>query len=169
MIKKLLLLSFLASFAAMAQPSKGKESKCNQGPMAHGGGWMMENSLWVDMAKELNLPVGQVQKLEQMAMQARQASAPLKEALQEAQEALKEALAQPSAREEALMERLSAVSAAKLELQKSHMRFMLALRQELGPELWEKLRDKKLQKKGKKGKRGSWKGTCMEGECPAAQ
>jgi len=127
---------------------------------------MAEKPLPAELAKELKLSAEQVQKIELLSQKSREESRPLKAALAEAHRALKEALAQPSSGEEELMAKLSAVSAAKAELQKSHMRFVLSLRQELGVEAWEKLRDKKFQKmqKGKKGKRGEWKhpGLCME-------
>jgi Spy/CpxP family protein refolding chaperone len=163
---RFLLLGLLASFAVAAKPTQSGEVGCYHG---HGGGWMAEKSLPADIVKELKLSAAQVQKAEQLLQKTREASRPLMAALEEAREALKQALSQPSLDEETLMAKLSAVSAAKLELQKSHMKGMLALRQELGPEQWEKLRAKKLMYKGKKGKRG--KGglscACMEGGCTA--
>jgi Spy/CpxP family protein refolding chaperone len=164
---RFLLLGLLASFAVAAKPIQSGEAGCFQ-KMHKGGGWMIEKPLSVDMVKELKLSAAQAQKAEQLAQKTREASQPLKAALEEAREAWRQALLQPALNEEALMAKLSAVSAAKLEMQKNHMKGMLALRRELGPEQWEKLRDKKLQmmqkdKRWKRGKRGPSCTTCMEG------
>jgi len=161
-----LLLSFLVSFSVVAQAGPKGEGECCQERVL-GGGWMLEKPFCAQMAKELKLSAEQTRKIEGEAQKAREASQPLKGVLEEAHKALQQALAQPSLNEEEIIAKLSAVSAAKLELQKSHMKFLLAVRKELSPEQWEKLRDKKMHK----GKRGKWRhaGTCKEGDCPAAK
>ncbi|MCL2012313.1 MAG: hypothetical protein FWG75_05965 [Cystobacterineae bacterium] len=118
--------------------------------------WMMEKPLPAELVKELKLSAEQVQKIEVLAENLRTAALPQETALKEAHEALKKALEEPSPNEEEVMLRLSLASAASLELRKSQTRFMLALRQELGPELWEKLKSEKFHKgrKGMKGKHG---------------
>jgi len=127
----------------------------------------MPKSLPAQKLKELKLSAEQTRKIEQMLQQARETSQPLHVALKEAHEALRQALFQFSSNEEEVMAKLSAVSSAELELKKSHMKWLLALRQELGAEQWEKLRSEKWGKgrKGMKGKYGPWK---PEAKGPAA-
>lgn len=122
-MRSLLLAPLLALGLALATP-------------AHAG----DDGRFEEIAAEVGLSAAQRTAVSDILYKARQARIDIKARLDRAELDLRHALTAPTLDEKAVRTALDAVSAATAELQRNRVEQIVAIRKQLSPEQWEKLK-----------------------------
>src|SRR5690242_10824087 len=146
---KRVLLIILLAIPMLAQEQPRFEMRKQRGggpagemmPRMHGPG--MEGKWWTntELAKKLNLTDQQVQQMEQTYQQNRLKLIDQVATVQKQEVLLEPMLAADRPDEAQVLAQIDKVAAARAELEKSHARMLLGIRQVLSAEQWKQLKD----------------------------
>lgn len=154
-MKRFLLALLLLAVPMCAQQQPGRPSG-QPGPhparpdrVGRGGGMMamipggrMEGTWWrnTDLAKKLNLTDQQIQQMEQTYQQSRLKLIDQVAAVQKAEVTLEPMLAADKPDETQVLAQIDKIAQARAELEKSHARMLLGIRQVLTADQWKQLK-----------------------------